>query len=101
MKYSDLVFQVEDYDINDCKKPPVIRSDSALGVWPSFPESILEGESEESIITEAIDALREVLGENCLETEYDGTAVIVHCGGIEQEIQEKWYDFKLVPEEIV
>lgn len=97
MRFQDLEFSVEEYDISS-NNPSIIRKSSAFREWPSFPEEIFDGELEDIIIAEAIEALREVLGENCLDTEFDGKVLTIHCGDLDSKIQEKWYDFRLVSE---
>ena len=94
MKYVDLQFTA--YDALD--RSPVIVKKSVFDVWPSFPLKLLEGNSEQEILSKSIDAIIEGMGENCLLSEFADGEIVIHCGDLDAEIQEKYYDFVLVKE---
>ena len=95
MRYSDLRYTNEEYGVAESEPPIKIFEESVFDLWPSFPEELLEGNTDEEILEQSIDALIDVLGCNCLAAEYTDGVVIVHCGGLDAEVQNKLYNFKL------
>ena len=72
-----------------------MEDESIFEIWPGMPERLLSGNSAEEIAKEVIDAIIEVFACSCLSYNIQNGCLILHCGGLDDEIQDVFSSFYL------
>ena len=95
MQFTDLRFAHVSYKSYPLEKDYDVEDESIFEIWPGMPERLLSGNSAEEIAKEVIDAIIEVFACSCLSYNIQNGCLILHCGGLDDEIQDVFSSFYL------